>query len=332
MKLRLTKLIALLSVLALASPLAAADHRFAIDETEHGAKISVDGEPFAEYVVDQANKTYLFPVYGPSGTLMARQYPMKTVEGEQHDHPHHRGICFGHENINGSDSWAEHATFDRGEKTNDGQKKRLAALGRIEHVRFVEKKADSEHAVLTAENRFVGHDGAPTLTEFRTMTFLVEDGARLIDIDQRFVATEGDVTFGDRKDAGLSIRVPSVIAVSENKGGHIANSEGQRDGECWGKRARWVDYHGPIDGQIVGVAFFNHPQSFRHPTTWHVRTYGLFTANAFGTLDKSDPNGEHKLAKGEELHLHHRFVLHNGDEKEAKIAAAHERYAKMKKD
>jgi len=41
------------------------------------------------------------------------------------------------------------------------------------------------------------------------------------------------------------------------------------------------------EGETLGVAIFNHPPSFRHPTSWHARTYGLFTANCFGSLDKS---------------------------------------------
>ena len=44
-----------------------------------------------------------------------------------------------------------------------------------------------------------------------------------------------------------------------------------------GKASPRVDYVGPGSrGQTVGVAILNHPESFRYPTTWHVRDYGLF--------------------------------------------------------
>jgi hypothetical protein len=39
----------------------------------------------------------------------------------------------------------------------------------------------------------------------------------------------------------------------------------------WGKPANWVDYSGTVAGAGVGVTVFDHPTSFRHPTTWHAR-------------------------------------------------------------
>jgi len=35
-------------------------------------------------------------------------------------------------------------------------------------------------------------------------------------------------------------------------------------------------------GKTVGIAVFDHPSNPRHPTTWHVRDYGLFAANPLG--------------------------------------------------
>jgi len=83
---------------------------FSITENDHSVVVKVDGKPFATYVLDQANKPYLYPVYGPTGKQMTRAYPMKKIEGERHDHPHHRGINFGHEGINGVDTWSESLT------------------------------------------------------------------------------------------------------------------------------------------------------------------------------------------------------------------------------
>ncbi len=303
---------------------------FAIQQTEKGVSVKVGGQPFADYVVNDSvtNKTYLWPVYGPTGKPMTRAFPSANVEGEVQDHPHHRGINFGHEDIGGWDTWTERLTFDMGEKTNETQKKRLAAIGTQKHRCFTQLLVCPDKAVVASELDYLAPDGKRTMIEQRTLTFRVEGGQRLIDFDQQFIASDGDVTFGDEKDAGLSIRVPTTVAVDSKKGGKIINSEGLTDAAAWGKKAKWVDYFGPVGDEQLGVAILNHPSSFRYPTTWHVRTYGLFTANPFGTLDKEHPNGPHTVKAGERLMLKHRFVLHQGDEKSAKVAEAYEKYAK----
>jgi len=305
---------------------------FTAEKSPSGVIITHAGQPFAEYIITEANKPYLFPVYGPTGKQMTRAFPMKKVEGEQTDHFHHRGICFGHQDINGFDSWMERGSVTQlpDDQLNDKQKAALAKMGTTRHVAFKEIAADAQHAVIVEENEYVGADGKKSAAEIRRITFRVDGDKRLIDWDQEFSARDGEVTFGDRKDAGLSIRVPTSMAVDTKKGGRIITSTGITDKEAWGKRAPWVDYSGPVEGETLGVAMLNHPSSFRHPTTWHVRTYGLFTANCFGSLDKNDPNGPVTLKPGDKLLLRHRFVLHKGDEKAANIAAAYERYAKEK--
>lgn len=311
----------------------AAGKGFTADKSATGVVVKYDGQPFAEYVITEANKQYLFPVYGPTGKQMTRAFPMQKVEGEVTDHYHHRGICFGHQSINGFDSWMERGSISLlpDDKLTDKQKTSLRRMGSIKHLAFKEIKADAKEAVIVSENEYIGGDGKKSVTEIRRLTFRVEGETRLIDWDQEFIAKDGEVTFGDAKDAGLSIRVPTTMAVDSKKGGHIVTSTGITDKDAWSKRAPWVDYSGPVDGETLGVALLNHPSSFRHPTSWHVRTYGLFTANCFGTLDKADPNGPHTLKQGEKLFLRHRFVFHKGDEKAANIAAAFERYAKEKK-
>jgi hypothetical protein len=152
-------------------------------------------------------------------------------------------------------------------------------------------------------------------------------------VDQDFIAEDADVRFDDHKDAGLSIRVPTAIAVDSKQGGHIVNSEGAADKDAWGKAAKWCDYHGPLGGEHVGIGFLNHPSSYRYPTRWHVRTYGLFTANPFAQrdYDKSLADGATTLTKGERLKLRHRFLLHSGDEKAGKVEEAWQQYSKEAK-
>jgi Methane oxygenase PmoA len=283
----------------------------------------------AEYVLhdSETNKTYLWPVYGPQGTPMTRSFPMKDVQGEKQDHYHHRGIWFGHEDIGGVDTWAEASTFTKEKKPSPAAEARLAHIGQEKLSKLTSMEANKDRAVVTADIDYVGATGKKVLSEVRKITFSASGRFRLIDVDQELIASEGDVTLGDKKDAGLSIRVPHSMAVDTKQGGAIKTSEGLRDEAAWGKRARWVDYSGKNPDAKMGVVMLNHPGSFRSPTTWHVRTYGLFTANAFGTLDPASPNGPHTLKQGEKISLKHRFVLYDGEISDAEIEAIYQDYA-----
>jgi hypothetical protein len=121
------------------------------------------------------------------------------------------------------------------------------------------------------------------------------------------------------------------MSVEGSKGqGRIVTSEGARDGDAWGKRAKWVDYSGPVNGKTAGVAIFDHPKNPRHPTWWHVRTYGLFAANPLGAHhfeNKPVGAGDLKLAAGERVTFRYRFVFHAGNEKAAGIEERYTAYS-----
>ncbi len=71
--------------------------------------------------------------------------------------------------------------------------------------------------------------------------------------------------------------------------------------------------------------------SFRYPSYWHVRTYGLFAANPFGLHHfkrSGDVDGSHTLAPGESFTLRYRFLFHRGDEKAGEVAKRFSAYSK----
>ena len=290
---------------------------FTVEKTKAGVTLKYNGKLFTRYVIGQSNKPFLWPVIGPTGEEMTRAYPMEKREGERHDHPHHRSFWFGHQGIGGFDTWHEPAS---GRKTN---------LGSTVHREFV-KVQGGDTAVIVTRNDYVG-GGKKLLADERTHTFKVEKGQRIIDVNIIFIAEHGDCVLGDKKDAGFSVRIATSMDVDSKKGGSIINSNGITDKAAWGKRAAWVDYHGPVNGKTVGVAILNHPSSFRHPTPWHVRTYGLFTANPFGLKSlQQGKEGAFTLGKGKSITLRHRVIFHQGDEKAAKIAEAYKAYAEEK--
>ncbi len=293
-------------------PCQAAQAEVSLEQTERGVTVKLDGQPFTEYLIKSGSKPVLWPVYGPTGKRMTRNWPMENdVPGEtDRDHVHQRSFWFTHGDVNGVDFWAP-------------------GKGRIEHREFVKVEEDPVATIVT-RNDWVSPDGSEVVCQDeRTLRFGGDAEQRWIDFDIVLKATNGPVVFGDTKEGSFGIRTASSMRVDSKPGGKIVNSNGQEDKQAWGKPAAWVDYHGPIDGETLGIAILNHPTSFRFPTHWHVRTYGLFAANPFGLSDFTGgaSRGEYTLPAGETLSLRYRVLLHKGDEKSAGVAEAFSKYA-----
>lgn len=307
---------------------------FTVEQTDDGVVINIDGKLFTKYVTGDkvGNKPYFYPVIGPTGKGMTRAYPMEDVEGEAQDHPHHRSLYFGHQFVNDFDTWHEELTMIERSKGDAAKLAELKKkLGATVHRETLAAEAKGDHAVLKVASDYLDGHGETMARDERTFTFRVAaNGSRIIDADLVFTAVMDSVNFADAKDAGFSLRVAHSMSVDAKQGGRIVNSLGHLDKDAWGKRAAWCDFHGPVDGETLGIAVLNHPKSLRHPTPWHARTYGLFTANPFGlhSVAGEEGDGAVLLKKGESFTLRHRVILHAGDEKAADIAAAWEAYAR----
>ncbi len=264
--------------------------KFSVEKEDGGLVIKIDGKEFTHYRTLYQNKPILHPIIGPAGVEMTR--PLGSG-----DHPHHASLWFTHGGVNGVDFWH--------------------LKGLIEHQEFAEIKG-GDTATVAVVNHWKDASGEVLGTEQRTMTFSLDGNSRVVDVDIVFTAA-AKLNWGKTKEGSFAVRVNPNITV--DKGGTIVNSNGDTNKQAWGKAAAWVDYHGKVDGKQIGIAILNHPESFRHPTTWHVRTYGLFGSNPFmkeGT----------ELEKGKTLSLKHRVVFHDGDTKSADIAGIYERYTK----
>ncbi len=299
-----------------------------LDKTEQGYAVKIDGKLFAEYVILSGNKPIVWPIMGPTGKSMTRAYPMQDIEGERKDHPHHRSLWFSHMEVNDWNFWAEAASY--GKKSSEATQK----LGLTKHREFKLAKVEGGRALITTLNDWLAPNGSKVLEDERRLAFFATAESRVIDFDIDLTATNGPVKFGDNKDGVFGVRVPTSMDVDSKLGGKIINSEGQIDKDAWGKAAKWCDYFGPVQGETLGVAILNHPSSFRYPTPWHVRSYGLFAANCFGLNDfapNTSADGSYTLPAGEKLKFRYRVVLHKGDDKQAKIEDAFTAYAKEAK-
>ena len=254
---------------------------------------------------------------------MTRQWPMASIKEEEHDHIHHRGLWFAHGNVNGLDFWSEETNFCK-----------------IVHDGFLKIQGGKEYGILKTKDKWLDHKGAIVCTDVRTMRFYnLPQTERMFDFNITLQAPpDKPVVFGDTKEGTMATRVAETMRLKPPGQGHIVMSTGLRDKETWGKRANWCDYYGPVAGVVngpetLGVAIFDHPDNPRHPTTWHVRDYGLFAANPFGLSEfekKPKGTGNLTIAAGQSVTFRYRFYYHRGDEKEGKVAEHYQEYAAEK--
>lgn len=284
--------------------------------TETGVEISIGDKPFTTYLFNSGTKPVLWPIIGPTGKAMTRAYPLDDKDKtEKQDHIHHRSLWFTHGKVNGISFWDE-----------------MPGHGKTVHKELVSASSGPQAKIVT-KNDWIGPDGKKVCEDTRTISFGVEGEMRWIDYAIEMVASEGELTFGDTKEGSFGIRVAESMKGDKPGDGRILNSAGDKDGAAWGKRAAWVDYVGTVQGETVGVLILNHPSSFRYPTYWHVRTYGLFAANPFGIHDFTagkEPSGEVKLATGEKLFCRYRVLLHSGEADAEKNAKAFASFAESK--
>ncbi len=303
---------------------------------EDRIRIDIQGQPYTDFVIkgDGVTKPYLWPLRSASGKVLTRSFPMETPPGEPHDHPHHRGLWFAHESVNGVDFW-----------NNDASYTAPPPRGRIVFEK-VTKVGGGEHATLGVRLAWVDPDGHKLIEETRVMEFHRTATLRIIDLDITLTPIT-KVVMGDAKDGTLGIRLNPLLQEDKTikEGGKtwtvpgspglIVNAEGaMHEKAVWGKPSNWVDYSGEIDGEKLGIAILDHPSNSRR-ARWHVRAYGLFAANPFGdavfTNDKShdgsvtlDPASNSKAA----LHFRYRVIIHPGDSTSPGIAKMWEDFSK----
>ncbi|MBQ5366553.1 MAG: PmoA family protein [Thermoguttaceae bacterium] len=354
----------------------AANHILADEDTpvlsmqkisDDNIRVFVDGKFFAEYRSDYKGTPIIWPICGPNQTLVTRAWPMiedidvdaeqdplmKTIyenaviseRGGVKDHPHHRSLWFNHGDVLRGDFWG-------GTPSVIKQSKLLSAT------------CDGHTATVSTENFWYNDKlGRDVCRDVRTAVFgscfIGDKPVRYLDFSIEIFALEDGVIFGDTKEGSFGIRVPSPTAMTTKKlnpnwGGDILNDAGERGGETWSKRSKWVNYTGPAERFLtgeelakefmkannasdfpltsMGIAVFSGPNSLGAPAWRHVRDYGLFASNPFGQHDFEPHNpkadGSQKINKGESLFFAFRVLFHNGDLTAEELNQAYQAYAK----
>ena len=279
--------------------------------------VTIDGEPFATVNYKDVARPFIYPLYAPGGVQILRNFPMvEGVEGEEKDHPHHTGVWFAHGDISGSDTWL--------------------SKGKIEMIGSPQSSGKS----VLLEGNLLREDGSLVGRCDQRYTFRVlSDGSRAIDFWIHLVPQKGTaLKFGDTKEGTFGFRTHPNLRLERSDGGptgHVLNSEGVSDKSVWGKRAKWIDYWGVVDGKTIGIALMDNPVNPRFPTWWHAREYGLVAANPFGVSyfeSKPAGTGEMELKLDEPVMFKYRIVLHKGSAQDAKIGELYRNWANGEQD
>jgi hypothetical protein len=270
-------------------------------------------------------KSILVPVRTPSGIEINRRYPLVRMEGGSMDHEHHVGIFFAVDQVNGVNFWKNTKTSPQ-----------------IRHAEITQMAGGIGKGQLSTVSHWIGDKKQVLLEEKRTMVFLAgeHEDEYAIDLSIDLTAKDEKVFFKDIEEGMFAIRLSDYLRESDagavmQTGGSIPKENVSGTGryfssngdetakKVWGKRARWVALQGVRKDKVVGIAILNHPASINYPTYWHVRGYGLFSANSLGQGDfqRQRPKSYRKnkviplhltLEPGETVHFRFLVIVYEG--------------------
>lgn len=294
---------------------------------ENKIDIFIGGKLFTSFLYPGSlEKPVLYPVHAANGTIVTRGFPLNTQPGDPTDHPHHLGIWFTYENVNGLDFWNNSYAIPK-------EKKHLYGWIKTDSILKISGGAKgiiSYHANWTNQQKDI------LLEETTRLEFSGTAHQRII--DRTTVLKAGTtVLFADAKDGLYGMRLAHALQIPANKdqefkddkgnvtvvkgvtdniaNGNYITSEGIQGDDAWSTRGRWCKAYGKMVNDSISIAIIDHPKNPNYPTFWHARGYGLFAANPLG--EKIFTNGKSaknlQLQKGESVTFRFRIVIDEGN-------------------
>lgn len=270
----------------------------------HQLWVSQDNVPIVSYQAHPSQKYPFFsPMAGPVSGL-----PLVVETGRPW--PHHRGVFFGLDQVNGGNYWQD--TLSRGQIVSQGPS-------------FAKEDGQYDLSATTAEiiDRCLWRRDNNTIIEDnrRFVIKVLDDRRYILDADIVMTALV-DVTVKRTNHGLFGVRCAPDLAPTG--GGMLESSEGGKlQKGTYGKPARWMAFYGrrtKLKEDIVeGIAVFC-PSKSPHPVfdncPWFTRDYGNCSPTP---MDFLNPEKPFVLPKGEELKLRYRVVAFGGTPAEAKL-------------
>jgi hypothetical protein len=312
-----------------------------VDAADRRVVVTAGGQPFTTFIYpDSLEKPVLYPIYAPDGQLITRGFPVSPRPGEPVDHPHHLGLWFNYEKVNGLDFWNNSYAIPAAKKSQYGWIHTDSINGHSAASLPPSNSVMLGRNDLRYKARWTDQQGHVLLDEATHFFFSATRDERIIDrITTLTAVSDGGVSFPDAKDGMLGLRVTKELQIPSNapgqfvddKGnitkvaagntpdinGNYLTSEGKQGDSAWGTRGTWCLLYGKKNNDMLSIAIIDHPGNPGYPTYWHARGYGLFAANPLGQSIFS--NGREtmnfRLAKGQSATFRYRIVIAAGKDR-----------------
>ncbi|MEI6946086.1 PmoA family protein [Paraflavisolibacter sp. H34] len=282
------------------------------EKGENKVAITLDGKPFTAFLYpDSLEKPVLYPLHAAGGQSVTRGFPLQPEPGDPVDHPHHIGLWFNYENVNGLDFWNNSFAIPAERKPRYGWVKTDSIL----------QLKSGATGTLAYSARWEDIHQNLLLKERTTYRFQAAGNRRIIDRVTTLTAAQ-DVVFNDVKDGLIALRIARRLQLPAHKKdslstGNYLSSRGIEGDSVWSTRASWCLLYGKLEADSISIAIIDHPSNPGYPTYWHARGYGLFAANPLGqkVFSKGADSLQLGLPKGKSVTFRYRVVLDSGKER-----------------
>lgn len=222
-------------------------------------------------------RPYIHPIVAPDGNGILTEFSPA-------HHKHQTGLYWGLKKMNGRDyfmNWQE----DYWRKVSS---------------RVIDDSGTTVKWQTTYDQ--LDENGNAILTETQTWSMRQIDGKFLLDLEWRGEAKK-DVTMEKFYVGGLFLRMPWREGID----GEAISSEGKRNGEAEGQRARWIDIGLQIEGRDDKghVAILEHPANAGFPNAWRVD-------NELGVGPSRQILGDWSVPNGESEVIRYRLIIYTG--------------------
>ena len=160
-------------------------------------EVKIGGQPFTTFIyTDTMEKPFLYPIYAPNKQTITRGYPWHPEPNDPVDHPHHIGLWFNYEYVNGLDFWNNSFAIAPDKKANYGWIKTQGLTGVY----------SGKTGGFSTKANWTNQNGEVLLTENSSYQFKEENGYWVIERSTTLTAAT-EVKFNDVKDGMLGLRV-----------------------------------------------------------------------------------------------------------------------------